>query len=546
MRITPSTLFDFLASHPTPVINRYEFASCSFSSLRRSLRQIASEFQDADAEAAEMSQAIQRLLCEWLTVPVAFARTRDALVRLLGTPEHVGIRWGSKLRSQYASSLQAAEELAAGPNPMREMLVETVRQLTLQGRSFRILCHRHARPHFESLISSGADSPIGEHTFMRSAREYRESAIFDALLKVGPLRSFGWGAAPDAIATAPRFAELIQFVWSGCGDDPGFGYDPALPSWSGSDAATLKDDRLVRSDALRWMRRVIRVGVDTEVRSCDDMDVDDLKVFSEMNRERYGQPAALDERPATLVQIDDQNGILYPPHSQALSFDPSFLTREPFDRRVPGETLTEGMYVIRPVMDDVDLGRTRAEHGRYTSIWKERLWQRWRADPLDGLDLVLRLQVAGLDLEDLPGAIEHWCKPPTTVIHAPKRVKHFEILMRVIGLADQDVNAGQKGPPFWKLAWNEIRHSRSEAIQAGVQESEIIEEQLISLLTKQLSDVRSRAVDRTQFTIPIPPGNGIKGVLEFFRVQRIEEGFRVHDGDLKVVLPLTEIEQWRD
>jgi len=43
---------------------------------------------------------------------------------------------------------------------------------------------------------------------------------------VGPLRSKGWGSAPDAILSAPRFARLIQIVWSGCGDEEDFGYDP--------------------------------------------------------------------------------------------------------------------------------------------------------------------------------------------------------------------------------------------------------------------------------------------------------------------------------
>jgi len=49
---------------------------------------------------------------------------------------------------------------------------------------------------------------------------------FEVLIKMGPLRSKGWGSAPDAIVSAPRFGTLVQIVWAGCADEDDFGYDP--------------------------------------------------------------------------------------------------------------------------------------------------------------------------------------------------------------------------------------------------------------------------------------------------------------------------------
>ncbi|MGC3975908.1 MAG: hypothetical protein QM771_16225 [Nitrospira sp.] len=85
-------------------------------------------------------------------------------------------------------------------------------------------------------------------------------------------------------------------------------------------------------------------------------------------------------RAATLVLLDEKYGILYPRHSQVLSFDPDPASPKPVGRRIPGETLVEGMFVIQSAVEDVDLGGVRAEHGHYSRIWRARLEQEWRHD----------------------------------------------------------------------------------------------------------------------------------------------------------------------
>ena len=87
------------------------------------------------------------------------------------------------------------------------------------------------------------------------SKDYREVEPFDVLVKVGPLRSKGWGSAPDATLSAPRFAKMVQIVWSGCGDEDDFGYDPAgiIAGGASAPASSREADR-GGSRAIRWTR----------------------------------------------------------------------------------------------------------------------------------------------------------------------------------------------------------------------------------------------------------------------------------------------------
>jgi hypothetical protein len=77
-------------------------------------------------------------------------------------------------------------------------------------------------------------------------------------------------------------------------------------------------------------------------------------------------------RQATLLEIDEEDGILYPPHSQVSTFDPTPYVEEPIGYRLPGETLGEGMFLIWPILGASDLGAIRAAEGRYSRKWKEQ------------------------------------------------------------------------------------------------------------------------------------------------------------------------------
>jgi hypothetical protein len=201
------------------------------------------------------------------------------------------------------------------------------------------------------------------------------------------------------------------------------------------------------------------------------------------------------------------------------------------------------MYLVRPIVNEIDLGSVHAEYDSYSRTWKERLAN---AVATNEEELILRLITDGLDLENVRSAIRNWCRPPSTVIHAPKQRQHFLILLRALGLAGDDENKRQeKTLPFWRHAWNEIRHSRGQAIQAGFHEHEIVDEQLQAILARLMPEIREMSRSEQRFAISIPNGGDIQGRFEFAVVVEIESGFRVPESVLRTVLPLDAIEQWR-
>lgn len=529
MAVRASQIFDFIEQHQQCAVERHEVSLYAFSILRRSLRFIVMSLRDADdPESREISDRLRALLSEWLTVPVPFDNTiLDSFQAIFSTTNAMGERWGEGIKTAYNEACKAAKDLSF--NPLRKDLQTVIVQLKQQCRTFRIYCHKRARPHFESLFAEQFD----HGTFLHSIGDYRQAEPADTLIKVGPLRSRGWGSAPDALLTAPRFATLVQIVWSGCGDEPDFGYDPVSEMF-GSEST--KEDGLARNDhrnGITWSRRVTSVGDDLATFPDHSPDSDEFQIFGQLKQVQ-------DNRLASLIQIDEAHGILYPPHSNILSFDPSPSADKPIGRRLLGEGLFEGMFIVRALLADVDFGGLQAEHGHFSQIWKARLTEeREKACAT----LTRRLREAGLNLLHLGIAIGHWCEPPSTVIRAPQQRTHFEILIRVLGIGfDVNDDSGAHPAPWWQYAWNEIRRSRGEAIQAGFKGNDIIEEQLLVSLNDMLPDIRLKAADGVGFSLSIPP---LQGTALFNKISSIEGGFLVPEADLKVVRELNTIEQWR-
>src|ERR1039458_10334936 len=230
MPVTASHIFDFLAKLPGVSTERIEIASPAFSMLRRGLRSVITRLREEylGFEANETANSLRSGLLEWLTVPVPFDGTMLETVKTLGDPAMVGNRWGNDVRVAYEMACQGAQAVQLEENPVRTRLREVIRDLRARGKTFRIYSHRRARPYFQSLFIESGVVPLSESDFLSSIRAYREAEPFDTIIKVGPLRSWGWGSAPDAIMSAPRFNNLVQVVWSGTADEPGFGYDPVI------------------------------------------------------------------------------------------------------------------------------------------------------------------------------------------------------------------------------------------------------------------------------------------------------------------------------
>ncbi|WP_155321392.1 hypothetical protein [Desulfosarcina ovata] len=541
MPVSASKVFDFLAQNAEINIVRHEITSTSFSMLRYSLRQIALKLHESDDhEPHEISRQLRVLLSKWLTVPVPFDRLiRETVTDLFGEVEAVQKRWGSDIRELYETALQAADDLTVKENPIRIKLREIIRELRSKGQKFRIYCHRMAQPHFHSLLLPPDDLPIENDVYLHTLRDYRETEPFDIMVKVGSLRSRGWGSAPDAILSAPRFSTFAQVVWSGCNDEADFGYDPVfshINSSTGNGDLTSKGTQSGCCPVRRNIQ-IIRSGMDASTEAKLPADMDELHLFRELRQYR-------DKRPAILLQLSEEHGIFYPPYSRVLSYDPDERTHEPIAERIPGESLYEGMFIVMPLVDEIDFDGVKADHGHYSRAWKTKLKQEFQND---ANGLIQKLRAEGLNLIHLRTALHHWCQPPSTVIHAPQHEKHFKILLKTIDFRGQDSICKQTQlERLWQAAWKEIRRSRGEAIQAGVQAQEIIAEELLETLIKFIPIIREKSSTDKSFILTIPDRYELHGTVMFFKVVSIEAGFRIPETDLKMIRELDEIDQWRD
>jgi hypothetical protein len=125
-------------------------------------------------------------------------------------------------------------------------------------------------------------------------------------------------------------------------------------------------------------------------------------------------------------------------------------------------------------------------------------------------------------------------------------MRHFQILIDALAIDPAITQpTGVNSRSWWQRAWDEIRVTRGEAIQTGLQEHEIVEQRALEFLKSILPELRKRAMTGEGFRYQIPLGGDLKGAFVFFKVLRIEEGFLVPETEMKVVRDLNTIEQWR-
>ncbi|KUG23811.1 hypothetical protein ASZ90_006407 [hydrocarbon metagenome] len=533
MTVTSSAIFDYLRAQNKFFIERNEIASYDFSVLRKNLRLIIKNLHECDAYATEISNTLRTKLSEWLTVPVPFDDEMVKAIACLGSQNAVANKWGCDIGVAYEAALIAANELCQNENPMRYEIRSEIENLKAQGKRFKIFCHRLARPYFLSI-----DETIDPDLFIHSSKDYRRVTPFDVLIKVGPLRSRGWGGSPDALLTAPRFSTLAHFIWSGCTDEQGFGLDPASGTVNieVETPHSLTSSMNATSRGISWASNTKKIGSNADENGLPLFDEDEFQMFQSMVR-------TYENRPAILFQLDDQHGILYPQRMQLLSFEPFASNNEQIGHRLPGETLTEGVFLIFPILGDVDLPELHAKDGTLSPIWKQRLITECKRDKNR---LCEKLFDSGIELLSLHSRVNDWCKAATTVIPAPQKAEHFRILIDVLGVYFEQRSDEQKQRlQWWQYAWKEIQHSRGEAISEGRFGQEIIEEKIDTVLHELRTVIESKCKCENNFYIEIPSNEELEGRLLFYKIISVEDGFLAPDMAIKKICDLGEFEQWR-
>jgi hypothetical protein len=542
MRVPTSDLFDFFEKHPSCLLERHEVSLDVFSAIRRNVRDIVMAFVDsADPDAQDIARSLRSVISEWLTVPMAFNRSMLDAVQLIG-PDSAVVRgrWGSDVQVAYKNAIEYAQQIENIPNPLRVSAAIRIAEFAGSGSNYKIYCHSQARTHFESMCESKGLS-VPSSAFLHSVKQYRDAEPFDVLIKVGPLRSRGWGSAPDALLTAPKFDTLLQFVWAGCADEAGFGYDPVSPHLPGTgnmQSSVVAGDSSPPALGIGW--RTTQVKVETSVGELPGawIDSDEFELFADLSSR--GDQARTAR--ATLVQIGSNQGSLYPPFSKTLTYDPAAVVSA-VDYRLPGDTLAEGMFIAIPILNDASLLGVQAEEGHYSRIWKAKLEAEFEAN---SVKLVGLLQSHGIHLQELRSRILHWCKSATTVIHAPQQKEHFKILVQVLGIEfDTASHRGVRRSPWWMYAWDEVRRARGEAINFGVNEQQNEDDELFEIVRAMEPQLRAPTETQSMFELDIPAGYSLGGCIRFYKVLLIEEGFLVPSSELKSIRNLDEINKWR-
>jgi hypothetical protein len=202
------------------------------------------------------------------------------------------------------------------------------------------------------------------------------------------------------------------------------------------------------------------------------------------------------------------------------------------------------MYIVKALVDDLDLKSVRAGEGSLSPVWKDRLRQQFEAD---ASGLCARLRAAGIHLLQLYWCVAHWCRPPTTVIHAPQQKRHFEILIQVLGIdpAKEGIVVRGSRIPWWQMAWREIAHARGEAIQMGFQEQQIVDHQVIEILRRRQDEVTQGVQSGANFRIVLEGEHSLRGEIRLFRILSMEGGYEVPHHMVEAICELTALEQWR-
>ena len=540
MGLPASKVFNFLETNNLQKFDRYLVYSEKFDILRRSLRKMISEFQNSpDNQINNKSDHLRILISKCLCSPIIFDQNiSDELEVAFDSPDLVAEFYGEDIAELYKLSLNAFSALQKDENPLRVELVKQIQKIISSGRNFKIFCKKRHRDLFESLDLNSGDFYLKDEHFLHSLPQYRESRIFEDLIKIGPFRSHGWSAAPDSILTAPKFRRLIQILWHNCDDEQGFGYDPVTVFQNSNKEQKTKSNwgGIESIGPINWEKKCFTPTEIPEINLNDDFLKNEFEFYEDKKN-------SVEKVPCILLHILSDRGIFMKINSENLVFNRN---KEDIYYDVLEESNPEELYLIMPdlEMDKVDFGILKAKKDHYSKIWKKRLELEISNDQEN---LVKRLKNSGVELIHLAQQLQLWCKAASSVIHAPHSMRHFKILLHVLGFGEKDKVVTKKGiESFFRLASLEIRHSRGDAIQTGLEKQGIIDEELLKILLESLTEIGNHSTDRKLFRHQLDPDTGISGHLDFFKINSIESGFKVPESNINITMNIDNCDQWQD
>jgi hypothetical protein len=523
--ISTTERLQFLESYP-PVQELYIGDSPLFSAIRYHMRTLYSALYEpeGDTHRNEVALLLRFEMLKWLTSPLM----PDVSLFLrcgLADDRRTRRQWGEGVAQTVGLLKDLITCYAEEGSVLNEAFVRLFIDLAgeYEEDRIKIWCHYKERDLFRDLLEGLAE--LNDRAFFGTLAEYRKGPPADALIRFGPLRTHGFGKAPESLITSPSYRRMVRLVWTGLPDEEGFAEDPILPTYN-----YLATMRLVQT--------TITGNLGTVAALAETEPADDLVFFDQKTSAGKALPRCV------LVEFPAEYGVLLRPGSSLLVFSPQCTSGEAIGYRLVSDVEAGDYLLIHNA--DADLGEVSVDATRapLASLWKKALADAWRRYP--GV-CAQKMQLAGIDLRDLSRAVQKWTAMNGTVIRAPLRKKHFEALLTKVldpELIPPMVEDG-KMVPGWRRAWAEVESTRVTAIQHGAVENAIVNEQLLAELRKELPAICEMVSLDGAYHHQLLPTSGLIGSVAFKPVISVSQDFAAPAEQLEKPLRLPVAELYR-
>jgi hypothetical protein len=501
--------------------------------IRKSLRTIAVSLDTEDDHQYKLFRDMFGIITTLQVSPLKFDNLfHSKISNLFSENIDIGSIWGTEIKDNLSRVKIISQSLIGEENPLiKEIINITKKELLLKKRIKFCLASRDADDFI--LIMSNNQILVSRDDIICSPKEYSDQGLFDTLIRIGPLLSWGRSSCPNGIINSPKYTKLFQVTWSDSSNEDNFG-DDALVKFERSTTSLnskVVNWKLVSEEInYSWSKAIPDFKSSTI-----EVPTDDFKVFRRENN---------DFKNARLVKLDETYGILFSQNNKVIVFDSTAATDEKVYTCHARDIHINNFVVIPKQVSQLALSVTSLSSGDRTSKWKTELKKQLLTRPNE---LCAELQIDGLSLVSLNHQIRHWANDPTTVIHAPQKYEHFSILCSKLGLNMKLKTIKGNEVEFSKVAWEDIRISRGEAISAGFEKNEALDSHIVTELNKMsedFNDILKSGINR--FNHKINPSNNFEEIgVVFYKIIGEEEGYKVPIKELNKILEIDYIKQWQ-
>jgi hypothetical protein len=384
--------------------------------------------------------------------------------------------------------------MSSGQSALRDAVLQTlVEELDAD---LRFYCHRSAVDAYLALGASDDQAIV-------TPDAYRKSGVFDALMKVGPIRSIGFGRMPESIIASPRFTSLRQIAWAEDTDEPAFSEAHMEPL--GVNVASHWE---LRNQVVRCRHAQCASGW-AKVEEHDDD-------FDQLIRTRISRSGGSTLR-GTILRLSGSRSLTQRPGSEIATFVPT-------SGRVQlkeAEDVDEGDIVLRHAHISLDLGPVATTNDPIVREWREAL----RHKHSHNTPLFLgELKKQGIHLVHLGAAVNAWMTN-----QRPQQEVHFEIVSRVIGWE----------PSKYRKVWKIFSDQHGAAVQHGQIGAQLAIEALVKTLNGEQSLLALQRYAAHPSTEPlrlIVELSGSSLEVQGFPVEEIESCEQVFEKNLDEII----------